>query len=84
MLRSYTGGLAWGWAEELLAINAELTHGLARVTMAAAVEKKHRSKIPKEWHVKRPWEVQTKPRVITGVREMVSALGPVLGRGSYG
>lgn len=80
--RSFTGGLAWGWSEELLAVNAEMTHALARVVAGTFGGKKAARQI-KEWHVDRPWEVRPVRR-ITSPREMVSVLGPILGRGSYG
>ncbi len=83
LLRSFTGGLEWGWAEELMAVNAELTHSVARVLMAGFGGKKAAKKA-KEWHVPRPWEENTKPHRVTSAREMVSVLGPILGKGSYG
>jgi len=80
LMRSFIGGHRWTYQEELLAQNAELTHALIRTMVGAWGKKKD---IPKPWSVRRPWEVRER-RVIRSVREMVSALGPVLGRGGYG
>jgi hypothetical protein len=81
LLRNFTGGLTWGWPEELLATNAEMLHAIAGILIKANSKKKVKVK---EWHVPRPWEEQATARRVTSPREMVAVLGPMLGRGSYG
>lgn len=81
--RSFTGGLEWGWNEEILSQVAELVHAGIKANVAVTAGKKAARKI-KDYHIPRPWEVQTGPRRVSTVREMVGALGPMLGRGSYG
>lgn len=86
LLRNYTGGMSWGWPEELLATVAELSHTQARLLMVGFGGKKgaKAAKKMKEFRVLRPWEELAKPRKVQSAREMVSVLGPILGKGSYG
>jgi hypothetical protein len=50
----------WGTTEELLALNAEVTHSAIRVLLAAFSKKG--SSLPKPLHVPRPWDVRRRPR----------------------
>lgn len=51
--RSYTGGVEWGWREELLATAVELQHATVRVLLGAYSAK--RAKLPPALEIPRPY-----------------------------
>lgn len=80
LVRSHTGGSAWGWDQELAATQVEATHALMRVSMAGFGARK--SHIPEQLHIPRPHEAMKRkkqgPKRQATVREMVEILGPML------
>ncbi len=81
--RSYTGGVVWGWDQEMAATNVELIHTMIRVLVSAYGGKKAKKMDPLT--LPRPWSVDADGAAVGGqkrnatVKEALATVGAALG-----
>lgn len=81
MRKHTTGGVVWGWDQELAATHIEVSHALLRVMAAGFGAKK--GKLPKPLEIPRPHQVRTtrETKRVSKISDIMQTLGPLLSGG---